>query len=188
MAPVKPPKPPPPIKRPPPPKPVPGQPSQTSQPNVTKNPAPDSTALDNTLEKLRSMLAQTQPPKHRYNPPQGGAPKLGSALNGDITAQLTGEQRGAIGDQVRECWTKDAGALELEKMSVVLIVTVDASGIARDAAIGPESQGRMGDPRFAAFAARAVRAPLEARCSDFSKMIPAHALGRIDRLKFLFRP
>ncbi len=183
-----PPKPPPLPKHAPPPKPTPAPASRTSQPNETKNPAPDTQALDNTLEKLRSMLKQTKPPTHKYNPLQGGAPKIGGALNGDITAQLTGEQRGAIGDQVRECWTKDAGALDLDKMSVVLLVTVDQSGIAREAVVAPESQGQLSDPRFAAFAARAVRAPLEAQCSDFSKMIPARELGHIDRLKFLFRP
>ncbi len=144
--------------------------------------------MDNTLEKLRSLMKQEKPPTHKYNPLQGGAPRVGGAPNGDITAKLTGLQRGAIGDQVRECWTKDAGALGLDQMSVMLTVTVDQSGVARDAKVAEPSSGRMGDLRFRAFAERAVRAPLDPRCADFSKMIPSSQLGRISTLTFLFRP
>lgn len=168
---------------------VPGPPSRTNQPNPSKNVAPDSRELDATLDKLRSLQKQTKPPTRKANPLQGGAPRVGGSVNGDVTATLTGEQRGAIGDQVRECWTKDAGAKDIDKMSVALIVTVDETGIARDAAISPEDQGRVdADPFFRAFAERAVRAPLQTRCSDFSKMMPRADLGRATQLRFRFKP
>jgi hypothetical protein len=150
---------------------------------VTKNPAPESRELNNTLERLRSLQKQTQAPKAKANPAKGAG---GGSPQGDITAQLTGEQRGAIGDKVRECWTKDAGALDLEKMAVMLTVTTDETGVARQAAVAQEDQARMNDPRFRAFAERAVRAVLDSRCASLP--LPSDKLGRVNTLTFRFRP
>ncbi|HTN09457.1 MAG TPA: hypothetical protein VL154_00615, partial [Acetobacteraceae bacterium] len=178
---------PPPLPLPPPPAPPPpAPPSHTAQPNDTKNPAPDSKSLENTLEKLRAMQAQNSPPTRRANPDSSRAPVAGGRRTGDLTGRLTAAQRGAIGDKVRECWTKDAGALDLDKMSVQLIVTVDASGTARDAEVGPEDAGRLGDPRFRAFAERARRAVLSPRCSNLP--IPPGDLGGQQKLYFRFKP
>lgn len=134
------------------------------------------------------MQAQTQAPMARANPTQGGAPRLGGSPTGDITAKLTGAQRGAIGDKVRECWTKDEGALDLAKMSVVMTVTLDANGTVRMAEVADSDRGKLGDPRFRAFAERAQRANLDPRCSDLSKELPKAELGRVARLTFRFRP
>ena len=75
-------------------------------------------------------------------------------------------QRGAIGDHVRECWTKDAGALDIDKERVLLTVTTDATGVAREAKVAGGDVGRMSDPRFRAFAERAVRAIMDPRCAN----------------------
>ncbi len=171
---------------PPPVPPPPAKPSQTSQPNPTRNAAPDSTALNNTLEKLRALEKQQLPPKSRYNPRQGGAPHAGGSPQGDITAQLNAEQRGQIGDKVRECWTKDAGALDLDKMSVILDVKTRPGGIVYDAGVAPEDQGRLSDPRFRAFAERAVRAVMDPRCATLP--LPKDKLGTANQLTFRFRP
>jgi outer membrane biosynthesis protein TonB len=164
----------------------PSPPSTTSQPNPTKNPAPDSTAVDNTLARLRQQLAQSAPPKARPNPQSGGQPNSGGNPNGDITATLTASERGAIGEHVRECWTKDAGALDIEKQHVLLTVTIDASGMARLAEIAGEDIGRMGDPRFRAFAERARRAVLDSRCANLP--LPGKDLGKVGKLTFRFSP
>jgi hypothetical protein len=132
------------------------------------------------------MQAQNSPPTRRANPDSSRAPVAGGRRTGDLTGRLTAAQRGAIGDKVRECWTKDAGALDLDKMSVQLIVTVDASGTARDAEVGPEDAGRLGDPRFRAFAERARRAVLSPRCSNLP--IPPGDLGGQQKLYFRFKP
>lgn len=160
--------------------------SQTSQPNATKNAAPDSSELNNTLEKLRSMTKQTKPPTAKANPVKGGAPVAGGSPNGNITDQLSLEQRGAIGDKVRECWTKDPGALDLEKMSVMLTVTTDGTGVVRRAVVADEDQARLGDVRFRAFAERAVRAVMDVHCSALP--LPKDKLGRVNELTFRFRP
>ncbi|PPQ36582.1 hypothetical protein CCS01_04930, partial [Rhodopila globiformis] len=180
-------KPEPPLPLPPPPAPAPpSPPSRTSQPNPTKNPAPDSTALDNTLEKLRQQLAQSAPPRARANPRAGGRPNSGGSPNGDMTASLSASERGAIGDHVRECWTKDAGALDIDKQHVLLTVTVDATGMARMAEVAGADIGRMGDPRFRAFAERARRAVLDSRCANLP--LPGKDMGKVGKLTFRFSP
>jgi hypothetical protein len=113
-------------------------------------------------------------------------PQAGGALTGDVTAQLSAEQRGAIGDKVRECWTKDTGSLDLDKMSVQLIVTTDEAGVAHIAVVGEEDRARMSDPRFRKFAERAIHAVLDAKCAALP--LPKDHLGRVNELTFRFRP
>jgi len=168
--------------------PPPGPPSLTSQPNNTKNPAPQSDALLNTLERLRALQKQTQPPRSRPNPTAGGAPNGGGNPLGSDTSQLSASQVGAIGAHVRECWTYDSGALGADKFVVRLRVTTDDTGMARVADIAGEDVGRMGDPRFRAFAERARRAVLAPHCSDLSKLLPASMRDRQATLDFRFSP
>jgi neural Wiskott-Aldrich syndrome protein len=171
---------------PPPAPPPPSPPSATSQPNPTKNPAPNSNTVENTLDKLRQQLAQTTPPKSKANPRAGGSPNGGGNPAANDTASLSAAQRGAIGDHVRECWTKDAGALDEDKQRVMLTVTTDANGVARRAEVAGDDVGRMSDVRFRAFAERARRAVLDAHCANLP--LPNSALGRINTLTFRFSP
>ena len=133
-----------------------------------------------------AQLRQNRPPTGRPNPPAATGPQVGGSRQGDITASLSAQQQGAIGDKVRECWTKDAGALDLERLTVQLIVTYDEAGTARLAEVGTEDRGRMGDPRFRAFAERAMRAVRDPRCASLP--IPRGELGKIGTLTFRFRP
>jgi hypothetical protein len=153
---------------------------------VTKNPAPNSDALDNTLEKLRQLTRQSQPPKGRPNPQAGGQPAGGGNPFGNDTAALSVAQRGQIGDHVRECWTKDAGALDVDKEHVLLTVTTDASGVVRKAVVAGDDVGRLSDSRFRAFAERAVRAVMDVHCANLP--LPNTMLGRINVLTFRFSP
>jgi neural Wiskott-Aldrich syndrome protein len=161
--------------------------SATSQPNPTKNPAPQSTALENTMERLRSLQHQTQPPKARYNPQSGGAPNTGGNPQSDDTSALSVAQRGAIGDFVRRCWSTDPGMLDLDKMEVLLTVTTDGSGVAGRATIAPEDEGRVsGNPRLRVFSERAVRAVLDPNCANLP--LPQAMLGQTRVFTFRFRP
>jgi neural Wiskott-Aldrich syndrome protein len=170
--------------------PPPAPPSPTSQPNVTKNAAPDSTALDNTLEKLRALQKQNQPPTARANPLKGGAPTPAGSVRGDITATLSADQRAAIGAKVRECWTKDDGALGGDKMQVMLTVTLDSAGTARIVEPAASDERRItGDPRLRAFFERARRAVLDPRCGN--DLLPKDRLvnaGVPNKLTFRFSP
>jgi hypothetical protein len=172
---------------PPPPSPAPPTPPSTSnQPNATKNPSPNSTSIENTLEKLRQQVAKAAPPKPRSNPQGGGQPNSGGNPLGNDTAALSADERGAIGDHVRECWTKDAGALDIDKQRVLLTVTTDAGGVARSAEVAGADVGRMSDPRFRAFAERAIRAIKDPRCANLP--LPNGVLGKINVLTFRFSP
>jgi neural Wiskott-Aldrich syndrome protein len=164
----------------------PAPPSATSQPNATTNPAPNSNAIENTLEKLRQQMARATPARTPPNAQSGGQPNTGGKPLGNDTAALTADQRGAIGDHVRECWTKDAGALDIDKQRVLLTVTTDATGVARKAEIAGDDVGRLGDPRFRAFAERARRAIMDSRCAALP--LPNNVLGKVNILTFRFSP
>ncbi len=185
---MQPPLPTPPLPVPPPPVPAPTAPqSATSQPNPTKNPAPQSTALENTLEKLRSLQRQTLPPKTRYNPQSGGAPNGGGNPLSDDTSALSAAQRGAIGDFVRRCWSTDPGMLDLDKMQVLLTVTTDGTGIVHRAVVADDDRGRVGsDMRLRVFAERAIRAVLDPNCATLP--LPPTMLGQVREFTFRFRP
>ncbi len=178
---IRPPPVPPPLEKPPP-----AKPSPTAQPNPTSNPAPSSTALENTLLRLRQMQRQVDPPKAKPNPRAGGQPDSGGNPTSNDTDALSAAQRGEIGAHVRECWTKDSGARDLDKLSVVLEVVTDATGTARRAAVADEDRNKMSDPFFQAFAERAVRAVMDVRCATLP--LPRQMLGRINNLTFRFRP
>jgi hypothetical protein len=178
----------PPLLVPPPPVPVPPSPqSATSQPNPTKNPAPQSNALENTLEKLRSLQKQTQPPKARYNPQAGGAQNGGGNPLSDDTSALSVAQRGAIGDEVRRCWSTDPGMLDLDKMEVLLTVTTDGGGVVRRAVVAQDDIGRVtGNMRLRVFAERAIRAVMDPNCANLP--LPPSMLGQTRVFTFRFRP
>jgi neural Wiskott-Aldrich syndrome protein len=167
-------------------KPPPVKPSQTAQPNVTPNMAPNSSSTEATLLRLRQQLQQAQPPRARPNPRAGGMPDSGGNPASNDTDALSAAQRGEIGAHVRECWTKDAGALDLDKMSVVLNVVTDATGTARFASVADEDRGKLSDPIFQAFSERAVRALMDVRCATLP--LPKQMLGRNNTLTFRFRP
>jgi len=172
---------------PPPTPPPPSPPSTTSQPNPTTNPAPESTALNNTLERLRSQSRQTQPPRARPNPQAGGAPNGGGNPQSDDTSALSASQRGAIGDYVRRCWSTDPGMLDLDKMQVLLTVTTDGTGVVRRAIVAPEDTGRVGgNARLRVFSERAVRAVMDPNCANLP--LPQPMLGQVRTFTFLFRP
>lgn len=159
---------------------------QAAERRLAPEKAPDNKAVENTLEKLRQQLVQSQPPSTSANPPSGGQANGGGNPRGNDTVALSADQRGAIGDDVRECWTNDAGALDIDKQRVLLTVTTDASGIARKAVVAGDDVGRMGDPRFRAFAERAIRASMDPHCANLP--LPSSALGKVSIVTFRFSP
>ena len=142
--------------------------------------------MQNTLDKLRALQRQSAPPTARYNPSAGGAPNGGGSPTGDATSQLTGDQRGAIGEAVRRCWNYDSGALGADKFQVLLTVVTDAGGVVRDAQVAAADRARLGEPRFLAFTDRARRAVLDSKCANLP--LPKTLLGRQNTLTFRFSP
>ncbi len=58
-------------------------------------------------------------------------------------------------------------------------MTTDASGVVRKAEVAGDDVGRMGDPRFRAFAERAMRAILDPHCANLP--LPNNASGQDQR-------
>ena len=162
--------------------------STRNQPNLTKNPAVDTRALDNTLEKLMADQTQVKPPTHRYNPERGGARNGGGSKTGGLTGELSNGQRKQIGDDVRRCYSEDTAARDYATYAVVMTVTIDATGEAREVKLSDADQGRANaDPAFRAFAERAQRAVLDPTCAKLP--VPAELLGKPSQeLMFRFRP
>ncbi|MDA8049570.1 MAG: hypothetical protein M0002_06130 [Rhodospirillales bacterium] len=172
---------------PPPVPPPPAPPSPTHQPHPTANTAASSTALEATLEKLRTLERQTHPPRARSNPQPGGAPNPGGLPQSNATAALTAAERGRIGAYVRRCWTYDPGAPGVQQFQVLLDVTTDASGVARIASVAPADRTRVDrNPALRAFAGRAVNAVLDPRCANLP--LPPALLGAPRHLEFRFTP
>jgi hypothetical protein len=181
-------KPQPPLPLPPPPVPPPpdAKPTPNSQPHPTTNPAPDSRELNNTLEKLRALQRQEHPPQAHANPRQGGAPHGGGSPQGDENSKLSVADARQIGAEVQRCWTIDSGAKGVMEFQVLLTVTVDAAGVAREAQVAPSDAGRLSDPVFRAFAERARRAVLDPTCANLP--LPPRMQGQVQTITFRFHP
>jgi outer membrane biosynthesis protein TonB len=187
-APVKPPPPKVVAKPPPVPTPPPVIKSTRSQPHPTKTAVPDTRALDNTLEKFMADQTQKAPPTHRYNPERGGKLHGGGSKTGGLTGELSDGQRKQIGDDVRRCYSEDTAARDYAKYTATIVVTIDATGEARDAVLSPADIARgESDAAFRAFAERAVRAVLDPTCAKLP--VPPELLGKPSQtLNFRFRP
>ena len=158
------------------------------QQNETKNPAPDTKSLMNTLDKLMADQKQDKAPTHTYNPSRGGAHDAGGQKHGNLTGSLSEGQRKTIGDSVRRCYAEDTAAKDYASYRTIMTVTLDASGEAHDAKLSPGDQGRAGrDPAFRAFAERAMAAVLDPQCAKLP--LPAALLGKDGQtLTFGFSP
>ena len=99
-----------------------------------------------------------------------------------ITEALTPEQRKAIGEHVRACWTKAEGAAA--DYQVALIVTTDHLGTARRAVVSKPDADLLHDNAYREFVERAIRAVMDVRCADLP--IPSNLLGRNTYLSFRF--
>ena len=172
-----------------PPEPVSAPPSQstTSQPNQTKNPVMDTESLENTLAKLRAVTKDKNPPKALANPYSGGATEDSGNPNSTDTSTLTAAERGAIGDAVRPCWTRDAGALNADQLQVMLQVTTGPDGVVHVAHVDPSYLDQVNsDPVLQAFSDRAINAVLDAQCATLP--LPPSMLGQTHTFSFLFKP
>jgi hypothetical protein len=160
--------------------------SPTHQPQVTKNPAPLSQSVLNTLEKLQALQKQTAPPTAHYNPDQGGAPNGGGSNQSTANSRLSAADRDAIGNHVRPCWGIDAGAPGIQNFNVNLMVETDGTGTVRDAEVAPQDQSKLGDPIFAAYAQRAVDAVMNYQCATLP--LPPNMMGSNQTFLFNFSP
>ncbi|WPB86338.1 hypothetical protein [Sediminicoccus rosea] len=174
----------PPLPLPPPPVPPPPEPARTpgtGQTPPVQRPEERSQSVLNTLERLRQQQQQQQPPTARANPAPGSPQQGGGAPPG--TANLTAAERAGLADKIGECWAVDAGAPNLQNITVELRVEVDAGGVVRivrpNGAVPTEPRARM------VFEA-ARRALLDPRCNPLP--LPRERLDALRNTVFRFNP
>ncbi len=132
--------------------------------------AATSMNLDNTLERLRALQAQN-----------AGRPSPGS-LPASENASLSAAARGTIGDRIRECFTGDAASSDVDKASVRMLLTTDATGSVRDVRVLGTTPG----PAGRALAERAMRAALNSQCATLP--LPPSMRGANHTFEVTFRP
>lgn len=146
-----------------------------------QRPQEGSTALQNTLERLRQQQAQQEPPRPRQ--PQGGRPPTPGAPGG--TAPTPGLTRGEI-DGLREliegCWSVDAGMRGLEEIVVELQVRLRPDGSVVQ--VRPAGPTNTGDPRWRTVYETAQRALLSPRCNPLP--IPPEKRPTVETAVFRF--
>jgi hypothetical protein len=146
-----------------------------------QRPAENSSSVQNTLERLRAAQAQNQAPNARASSAPGRPPAGGGAPTGNALLSQ-GEIRG-VADRISECWSVDAGMMDLDKIVVDLRVEIDAGGTIRNvrAATGVPS-----DPRARAVFESARRALLDPKCSPLP--IPREKMQSLSTSIFRFNP
>jgi hypothetical protein len=202
-APVKPPPPPPPepLPKPEPPKPVPPVPEPKPEP---PKPVPDlpkvkptppkqdekKTKDDQDFDQLLKNLAKTDPTPQAKDPPkpQKRPPtpqQASNAPNAPLGSEITTAQKDLIAAAVQRCWYDDPGARGNGTMQAVIRVWLSADATVERTEI-VDTEGRMADPVWRAFAERARRAPLNPTCSKLP--IPADKLEDLRVFTFTFTP
>ena len=162
------------------PNPGPSASSAATQPNSRNT---DEGALSSVLSRLRASQAQSAQPSPRPSAPARSGSPGGGSPSGVENAALTAAQRGAIGDRLRECWEVDSGAKDFDRQQVLLRVTTDADGIVRH--VEPASGG-FGSGVARAFAERAVRTAMAARCSPLP--LPPNLPRQVHNFDIMFKP
>lgn len=157
--------------------------SATHPQNAAKTWVAFSPNLQETLLKLRMQRNQDKAPSQVDAAPPGGPPKTAGSPAGTSVSGLSAEERNAIGRHIMPCFQVDENAPGAG-FSAKLLVRTDAAGIVRDAVVAPQDAGRMSDPRFAAFAGRAMGAVMNQDRATLP--LPAAMLGRDETLLFDF--
>lgn len=150
-----------------------------------QRPQEGSTALQNTLERLRQQQAQRPPQPQR--PTGGGAPAAGAPGG---TAPSPGLSRGEIeglSNRISECWSVDPGMLGLEQIVVEVQARFRPSGTGvAVVAVQPAPGTNLNDPRVRAVFESAQRALRNPRCEPLP--VPPEKIATLESAIFRFNP
>jgi hypothetical protein len=148
--------------------------------NKQQQPAPTPSKLDSIFRSLdRERKAPQEADVDRTQRDQRrGAPEHRPS------APLSVSETDAIKRQIRQCWSADAGAKDLEELVVVIEVWMNEDGTVEKARIAPETGIRNATHRAAA--ERALRAVLNERCQPYR--LPPDKYARWRHMKLEFDP
>ena len=157
--------------------------SPTHQQQVVKTPAPLSQSVLNTLLKLQALQKQDNR-RPRITTRTRAARRMAVAhkvlqIQGfpARTVMPSATMSGPAGRSIAARPASPPSACEL-------MVTTDATGTVREAAVAPQDQGKMGDPIFSAFANRAIDAVMNYQCATLP--LPSYMLGHNQTFLFDF--
>jgi hypothetical protein len=137
--------------------------------------------VQNTLERLRQQRQQQEPPRARPAPPQGAPAAGGGTPTG--TAQLSAGEKAGLAEKISECWSVDAGGLNIQAVVVELRVQVDNAGVVRN--VVPNGSVPT-DPRARSVYEAARRALLDPKCNPLP--LPRERLAVLRDTVFRFNP
>ncbi|MFC3124456.1 hypothetical protein ACFOD4_05225, partial [Pseudoroseomonas globiformis] len=164
-----------------PPPPRPSQQAGTGRTDPPPRTEERSSSVLSTLERLRASQQQNEAPRARPAPQAGRTAAGGGTPTGN--ALLTqGEIRG-VADRISECWSVDAGMLNLDQITVELRVEIDSGGTIRN--VRPASSVPS-DPRARAVYESARRALMDVKCSPLP--IPREKIPSLANATFRFNP
>lgn len=145
-----------------------------------QRPLEGSTAVQNTLERLRQQQAQREPPRPAQ--PQGGAPRPAGAPGGTAaTPALTRGEIDGLSNRISECWSVDAGMLGLSEITVELRVRLRPDGsVVQVIPVRPYTG------REQIVAEQARRALLSPQCNPLP--IPREKFATVEASVFRFSP
>ncbi|SDB73661.1 hypothetical protein SAMN02927895_04836 [Belnapia rosea] len=146
--------------------------------------------MQNTLDRLRQMQAMNQAQSGRPQPSAGGAPANASAgaprPGGGTptgTASLSSGEKAGLAEKISECWSVDAGGLNIQSVIVEFRVEVDAGGTVRN--VRPNGSPPS-EPRARAVYEAARRALLDPKCNPLP--LPRERLAALRDTIFRFNP
>jgi hypothetical protein len=145
-----------------------------------QRPLEGSTAVQNTLERLRQQQQQNQPPRPAQ--PQGGAPRPAGAPGGTAaTPALTRGEIDGLANRISECWSVDAGMLGLSEITVEMRVRLRPDG-----SVVQVIPARQYTGREQIVAEQARRALMSPQCNPLP--IPREKLPTVEASVFRFSP
>ncbi len=133
------------------------KPTPPKEPPKPTKPASDFDELVKNVEKMdsspRSSRSDQQPsPDQKPSQTQAAA----GAPNHNPTKPLSMSEKDAIKAQISKNWNLDAGAKDLDKIQVLLRISMDQDGTVRDVTLA--EPGQMNNPVYRAVAESAIRA------------------------------
>ena len=154
--------------------------------------------MQNTLDRLRQLQASNEASRGR--PQQGaGAAATPSNAGGAPSAATAGAQRAAgtptgtaalssgekagLAEKISECWSVDAGGLNIQSIVVEFRVEVDPGGTVRN--VRPNGSPPA-EPRARAVYEAARRALLDPKCNPLP--LPRERLAALRDTIFRFNP
>ena len=148
-------------------------------------PASQTTEILNTLERLRAGGGR-QGTAVMPGVTANTLERLRAAQPQNISAQLTEDQRLAIGAHVQQCWELPESDRPADPLAIGIEAVFDETGTVRIASVADADRATLSDPRVRAFAERALYTFRNPSCATLP--LPRTELGKVGKLTFRFRP